>query len=91
MEDNWIDSVYSDIANAFNNFSVDVGENLAKWIRKPVQPPTQKRVMNSFYLKPVTRDEIVNTINDLKLDNSPGIFQIRTETESKWTYCWSTC
>ena len=63
-----------DIARQFNDFFINIGPNLAS----KIEPPKNTNIFsfldssnsNSMYLKPVDKQEIVNTVNDFKPKNS---------------------
>ena len=62
--------------NEFNSFFASVGENLAKKISSNTR--NEENYMNfynnsSFFMTPVTEDELHKLINDLKPGKSPGL------------------
>ena len=61
-----------EIANAFNDFYVNIGSSLAKNIPKIDIKPTsyirpEQHVVSSFFFAPITRSEVENVICDLKV------------------------
>ena len=62
------------IADKFNEFFVNVGPNLARNIPNTKTKPTaylKNKVMESFFLQPVSEDELVKVITNLK-NSAPG-------------------
>lgn len=62
-----------DISENFNNFFINVGENMANKIQ--VDKLLKRRNINgcnNMFLKPISENEIMKTINELKNKSSPG-------------------
>lgn len=88
------------IANRFNNYFSNIGENLATKIKIPKKSPRDKfSIKNSIYLKDATEKEIGEYIKELKLGKSPGYDLITSETLQRvsseilapLTYTINTC
>ena len=68
-----------EVAENFNNFFSNIGEQLAK---KIIPPTTVLRANNitannmSIFLNPIDKAELSNTISELKLNSAPGIDNI---------------
>jgi len=73
---------HRDIAEGFNNFFVNVGPNLASKIKPPKNGlrnninsqsfPNGVDILESLFLKPVTEDELLRTVNKCKSKRSCG-------------------
>jgi hypothetical protein len=63
------------IANRFNDYFVDIGQGLAKKLSNS-KTNFDKYLTNSckgsFFINPITKDELENEINNLNSKNSPG-------------------
>lgn len=71
----------TDIANNFNKMFVEMGPKLSEEIQQCGDyTPREKRLSNSLYLTYTDIPEVINIINSLKNDTSPGIDGLRTET-----------
>lgn len=70
------------IANMFNNFFINVGSNMAKTINNSnIQSNTsEKKINNSMYLRPVTKEEVIIYISKLKNYSAPGPDGIQVST-----------
>lgn len=63
----------SEICDVFNKHFVDVGLDLNKRdTNSDYSPKPINRVTETFFLQPVTENEIIDTINNLKTNKSPG-------------------
>lgn len=68
------------MSNSFNSFFTEVGENLAKKIKKTHYKETKTPTSFSFFLIPTNKNEICDIIKSLKNCKAPGIDGIRAET-----------
>lgn len=71
-----------DISNSFNDFFINIGQQLNKNI-KPVKfkiNSSLKTNKNSFFLKPITKNELIQCISTLKNNSAPGPDKINTMT-----------
>ena len=62
-----------DVANEFNDFFSNVGPNLAKQIKTTHQTYEtfmKQRISNTMFLKPVTEDELMNTVKSMQSKKS---------------------
>lgn len=70
-----------EIANIFNEYYSSLGQKYADHINKPENfSENLFNLENSIYLNPVSNNEIMNIMNDLKSKKSPGWDEIRSET-----------
>ena len=63
-----------DIANGFNNFSVDIGQNLAKNIEPPSENVMVENYLGncntqSIFISSVEESEIINIVKNWKIKN----------------------
>lgn len=72
----------TEIANQFNNFFCDIGENLAKNIKKPknFQENNNWSTHSLFHFREATTAEVQKTIHSLKPNKAPGHDCIKSET-----------
>lgn len=81
MDNNTITNDAKAISNTFNNYYSSVGKKYAEQI---IQPSTSPLVCNnvnfSFFMIPTNKDEVINVINSLKTNKTPGIDTLRAAT-----------
>ena len=84
-QDNIIIKDPFEIANSFNDYYTNLGQNLAEKIeRSHVATPLQlTHNANSIYLSEVTIPEVEEAIKELKNNKLPGIDNIKSETIKK--------
>lgn len=75
----------SDIANKMNEYFVNIGPDLAKKIPKADGHyrdylQTEKRPSKSLFFRPTDCNEIINIVNNLKTNKSPGFDGITAKT-----------
>lgn len=80
LENGTIINDKKEIANSFNKYFTEVGENLARNIPDINYSDSTQSLENSIYLEPTNEKEILTIIENLKCKKSPGIDGIRSET-----------
>lgn len=70
-----------EISDVFNNYYINVGENLARQVILPETPPLNRySSRQSMFFRPTDEGEVINLINSLKSNKAPGIDGIKSET-----------
>lgn len=71
-------------ANCFNEFFINVGNKMVSQIKQPSDTPEPSNIEHylnsSLFLKPVTENEVIIYINNLKNNTAPGPDGISVET-----------
>lgn len=73
----------NEAANLFNNYFINVGEDLAKKITVPHMIQDRNIRCNTLFLKPVDETEIIKNINKLKNGSASGNDNISAKTLKK--------
>ena len=68
-----------EIADAFNKYFVNIGSKLTSELplcNTPIDTFLSERCSNSFFLTPITQEEIVDTLNKLPAGKAPGFDEL---------------
>lgn len=80
LQNGTIISDKKDIANSFNKYFKEVGENFARNIPDIKYSDRTQSLRNSIYLQLTNENEVIRIIENLKCRKSPGVDGIRSET-----------
>ncbi|XP_074035242.1 uncharacterized protein [Leptinotarsa decemlineata] len=70
-----------EISDIFNNYYINVGENLARQVIFPENPPLSRySSRHSMFFHPTYENEVINLIDSLKSNKAPGIDGFKSET-----------
>ena len=85
--DQWVVVDKQQIANSMNDHVCNIGSRLKLEQYMDFLP---QRIVNSFYLEPITVDDILLEIKRLKLNKSPGHDLIGSKVINHWNICFES-